>query len=159
MNSLVHGKKYQTGAALVVSLVLLLVMTVLAISTMNTAGLELAMAGNAQYSENAFQLAETGIDINIQNINNGGALPPPGVANCPTVGTIALGAPVAVPALTGTFQIGTGYCGDAPDLSGGSSLGKIQQYHYRTDAQGITQTRGATSLNRQGFFVRGPAGG
>ena len=85
-------------------------------------------------------------------------MPPPGVANCPAVGTIPLGAPVAMPALVGSFQIGTGYCGEAPDLSGGSSLGKIQQYHYRTDAQGITQTRGATSLNRQGFFVRGPAG-
>jgi Tfp pilus assembly protein PilX len=159
MNSELHGKNNQAGAALVVSLVLLLVMTILAISTMNTARLELAMAGNTQYAENAFQLAETGIDINIQNINNGAPLPPPGATNCPAVGTIPLGAPVAMPALVGTFQIGTGYCGDAPDLSGGSSLGKIQQYHYRTDAQGITQTRGATSLNRQGFFIRGPAGG
>jgi Tfp pilus assembly protein PilX len=158
MNHVTINHSRQTGAALIVSLVLLLVLTVLAISTMNTAGLELAMAGNTQYSENAFQLAETGIDINIQNINNGAVLPAPGVANCPAVGTIALGAPVPMPALAGSFQIGTGYCGEAPDLSGGSSLGKIQQYHYRTDAQGITQTRGATSLNRQGFFVLGPAG-
>jgi Tfp pilus assembly protein PilX len=158
MNNATIDNNRQTGAALVVSLVLLLVMTILAISTMNTAGLELAMAGNTQYSENAFQLAETGIDISIQNINNGTPVPAPGAANCPTVGTIALGAPVAMPALSGSFQIGTGYCGEAPDFSGGSSLGKIQQYHYRTDAQGITQTRGATSLNRQGFFIRGPAG-
>jgi Tfp pilus assembly protein PilX len=158
MNRVNQRNRYQSGAALVVSLVLLLVLTVLAISTMNTASVELAMAGNAQYSENAFQLAETGIDINIQTINNGAALPAPGIPNCPAVGTIPMGAPVAVAVLSGSFQTGTGYCGEAPDLSGGSSLGKIQQYHYRTDAQGLTQTRGATSLNRQGFFVRGPAG-
>lgn len=158
MQIMTHNRTHQNGAALVVSLVLLLVLTVLAISTMNTASFELAMAGNTQYSQNAFQLAETGIDTNIQNINNGAAVPAPGVTNCPVVGTIALGAPVAIAVLSGSFQIGTGYCGEAPDLSGGSSLGKINQYHYRTDAQGLTQTRGATSLNRQGFFVRGPAG-
>lgn len=47
------------GAALIVGLVLLTVMTVLAVSTMSTANLELLMAGNTQYKENAFQLAES----------------------------------------------------------------------------------------------------
>ncbi len=52
----------QQGAALVVGLVLLLVLTVLGVSGMNTATLEWTMATNDQYSENAFQAAETGID-------------------------------------------------------------------------------------------------
>ncbi len=52
----------QDGAALVVGLVLLVVITVLAISGMNTATTELAMARNDQNYENAFQAAETGLE-------------------------------------------------------------------------------------------------
>ena len=52
----------QQGAALVVGLVLLVVITVLAISGMNTATTELAMARNDMNYENAFQAAETGLE-------------------------------------------------------------------------------------------------
>jgi len=52
----------QNGAALVVGLVLLVVITVLAISGMNTATTELAIARNNQNYESAFQAAETGLE-------------------------------------------------------------------------------------------------
>ncbi|MDH3805277.1 MAG: PilX N-terminal domain-containing pilus assembly protein, partial [Gammaproteobacteria bacterium] len=52
----------QQGAALVVGLILMVVITVLAISGMNTATTELAMARNDQNYEYAFQAAETGIE-------------------------------------------------------------------------------------------------
>lgn len=52
----------QHGAALIVGLVLLVVITILAISGMNTATTELAMARNDQNYENAFQAAETGLE-------------------------------------------------------------------------------------------------
>ena len=52
----------QDGAALVVGLILLVVITVLAVSGMNTATTELAMARNDQNYENAFQAAETGLE-------------------------------------------------------------------------------------------------
>ena len=52
----------QQGAALVVGLILLVVITILAISGMNTATTELAMARNDQNYENAFQAAETGLE-------------------------------------------------------------------------------------------------
>ncbi len=52
----------QQGAALVVGLVLLVVITVLAISGMNTATTALAMARNDMNYENAFQAAETGLE-------------------------------------------------------------------------------------------------
>ncbi len=52
----------QDGAALVVSLILMVVITVLAISGMNTATTELAMARNDQNYESAFQAAETGLE-------------------------------------------------------------------------------------------------
>lgn len=52
----------QRGAALVVGLLLLVVITVLAVSGMNTATTELAMARNDQTYENVFQAAETGLE-------------------------------------------------------------------------------------------------
>ena len=61
MNTLTLNNK-QHGAALVVGLILLVVITVLAISGMNTATTELAMARNDQNYENAFQAAETGLE-------------------------------------------------------------------------------------------------
>jgi len=58
----IASKRTQSGAALVVGMLLLLVLTLLAISGMNTASLELAMAGNMQYHESAFQAAESGVE-------------------------------------------------------------------------------------------------
>lgn len=55
----------QNGAALVVGLILMVVVTILAISGMNTATTELAMARNDQAYENAFQAAETGLETAI----------------------------------------------------------------------------------------------
>ena len=54
-------QKKQSGAALVIGLVLLLVLTLLAVSGMNTATLEVQMAGNSQFAENAFQAASAAI--------------------------------------------------------------------------------------------------
>ena len=52
----------QQGAALVIGLILLVVVTVLAISGMTTATTELAMARNDQVTENSFQAAENGLE-------------------------------------------------------------------------------------------------
>ena len=55
-------RSHQSGAALVIGLLLLVVITVLAVSGMNTATTELAIARNDQGYENAFQAAETGLE-------------------------------------------------------------------------------------------------
>jgi type IV pilus assembly protein PilX len=57
----------QTGATLIVGLVLLLVLTVVGVSGMNTATMEITMAANTQFQQDAFQQAEDGIDIMIAN--------------------------------------------------------------------------------------------
>ena len=57
----ITSRQKQQGAALVVGLMLLVVITVLAISGMNTATTELALVRNDQAYEDAFQAAETGL--------------------------------------------------------------------------------------------------
>jgi hypothetical protein len=57
----VNARGSQTGAALVVALILLVALSLMAIASMNTASLDLIMAGNEQYGSRAFVAAETGI--------------------------------------------------------------------------------------------------
>ena len=59
---ILNYRNNQSGAALVVSLVLLVVISVLAISSINSATTELAMARNDMVYERAFQAAETGLE-------------------------------------------------------------------------------------------------
>lgn len=62
MNQPIKPHHGQRGAVLVISLLLLVVITTLAVSGMNTATTELAMARNDQNYEFAFQAAETGLE-------------------------------------------------------------------------------------------------
>ncbi len=64
----VHGR--QRGAVLIVSLVLLVILTLLGVSMMNTTKLEERMASNTQEASQAFQGAETGLSQGYNNDNS-----------------------------------------------------------------------------------------
>lgn len=61
--------KNQQGATLIVALILLLVMSIIAITSMSTSVLEEKMAVNLQNYVNVFQVAESGIDQSINDIS------------------------------------------------------------------------------------------
>ena len=146
-----HAAKTQQGAILVVSLVMLLILTVLGISTMNTASLELNMAGNERFSENAFQAAETGIDQTINGFNNG--VPTPNTVNAgitPPFGPAQL----VDPGNPESFRLTLTYLGETLDMTGGFSVNKFSQQHFEIESQGIAPPR-ARSWHHQGFFTRG----
>lgn len=141
----------QDGAALVVGLVLLVVITVLAISGINTATTELAMARNDQNYENAFQAAETGLEnalaqgsFNtlantnlVYNIN----------ANDTVTSIIIFEDSTLVPDRAFSLGVGSG----------------IAAYHFnviataqsKRDAGGTTD-RDASAVHSQSFYVVGP---
>ncbi|MCH8335556.1 MAG: pilus assembly PilX N-terminal domain-containing protein [Proteobacteria bacterium] len=145
----VPGK--QNGAVLVTSLVLLVIITVLAISGMNTATTELAMARNDQSYENAFQAAETGletalaqgrfntlIDVNLtQNVN----------ANDSVTAVIKFEDTTLVPDRAFSMGVGSG----------------IAAYHFiavatakSESAPGTPTDRDAFAEHSQAFYVVGP---
>ncbi len=139
------------GAALVVGLVLLVVITVLAISGMNTATTELAMARNDQNYENAFQAAETGLENSLAQgrFNT--------LANTNIVQEIN-----AHETVTSTiiFEDST----PGPDRAFSLGVGSgIAAYHFnviataesRRDAGGTTD-RDASAVHSQAFYVVGP---
>ena len=145
-----HRRPYQPkgserGAALVIGLLLLLVLTLLAVSGMNSASLEFVMAGNEQYRTNAFQAAEAGVEqaFAVGTFN-------PGTAPAPVTG-----------ASTATdswrFSIISPLGGSAMGGSPGDSWASFATYHFEIQATGAS-TRGSNAADWQGVWMRAPAG-
>jgi len=141
----------QSGAALVVGLILLVVVTVLAISGMNTATTELAMARNDRNYENAFQAAETGLE---EAIARGGfstsvivEFESEPTANESVDTVIEFEDSTLVPDRAFSLGVGSG----------------IAAYHFLVTATaeslrdtGGSTTRDASAIHTQSFYVVGP---
>lgn len=139
----------QRGAVLVAGLIILMVLTVLGVSSINTATLELTMAGNAQAHQEAFQAAETGIDISMAR-RDFNTLTPAVVDPMP----LDVGSSYYTEA-TSTFMENTPVPGAA--FSMGVSTGSVQAFHYDIVARG-TGPRNASSVHNQSFYIVGPGG-
>ena len=143
-----YRKMYrQRGAVLIISLVLLMVLTILAISTMRTASLGLLMAGNTQYRQNAWQLAQAGIDTMLR------AGDPVTASDCDTA---VPDAPVAVDELGGSYTTMVCYRGES--ITPGNSITRVPTFNYEVHADGTTEQRGARARLVQGFAVTGASG-
>lgn len=138
----------QRGAALVIGLLLLLVITLLAVSGMNSSSLELAMAGNTQYHQNAFQAAETGIAQMLVT----GTFNPSGGAVGPATADI----PDSETGDTYTTTIRPQLSGSAQPALWGSSWDSFSTYHFEIESRG-TSARNAQATNVQGLAVIAPA--
>jgi len=141
----------QQGAALMVGLMLLVVITVLAISGMNTATTELAMARNDQAYEDAFQAAETGIATALSQ------------GQFVTTGSTALAQTISSHqsiATTIQFEDSTLVPDKAFSLGVGSG---ISAYHFIATSQaefqrdpGNVTDRDSSATHTQAFYVVGP---
>ncbi len=129
---------HQRGAALVVGLVLLLVMTLLGISGLTANTLDLAMSGNTQFSQDAFQAAESAIEAELQM----GPLPDTNVAR--VGGPFSFANNVTATATT-TF-------GATQMPPPGYSLTEFQADHYTITSTG-NSSKNANSLHLQGYYV------
>lgn len=146
------GIRQQQGAALVVGLLLLVVITVLAISGMNTATTELAMARNDQNYENAFQAAETGLE---QALSMGAF----NTAAAGTVPLILINANDSVSA-----DIAYEDSSIVPDRAFSLGVGSgVSAYHFLATSraqservQGSTTDRDSTAVHTQAFYIVGP---
>lgn len=151
-----HGNRCQDGAALIVGLVLLMVLTILAISVMRSATLGLTMAGNTQFRENAFQLAESGVAA-ILHAADEGTLDLSLLPDCPatpppwTAGVLPWSSPVSIGGLGGRYQTRICLDGTTVDMPG-SSIGRFRQLHYRVESRGWTDQRNAEAIHARGFY-------
>jgi type IV pilus assembly protein PilX len=145
MNGLTSNR--QQGAALVVGLVLLVVLTILAVSGVFTSTMELRMVRNSQSQERAFQAAEVAIENALAN---------------PTITTNKaapeIQAPTANPnALDDQYSYTLAFrCSSIPPVSTDPddvfSIGEFSAYHFQVDANG-TGPDNAVAQHTQGFYV------
>ena len=142
-------RKRQQGAALIIGLLLLVVITILAVSGMNTATTELAMARNDQTYENAFQAAETGIENalaqDVFSIAGPVVITPPATTYEVVTATIRYEDSTLVP--DQAFSLGSG--------SG------IAAYHFNATSQAdyiisVGNDRNASAVHTQAFYIVGP---
>ncbi len=148
-------RKQQGGAVLVIGLVLLTVITVLAVSGMNTATTELAMARNHQSSENAFQAAEAGLAVALGQPNYPTAESTILTENLNANDSVSVGI---------DFERETIVTDRAFSLGVGS--GGMAAFHFiaRSEASseragiGNTTDRDATARHTQAFYIIGPQG-
>lgn len=145
MNGMAFNPGRQQGAALVIGLILLLVLTILAVSGVFTSTMELRMVRNNQSQEHAFQAAEVAIEDALAN---------------PVLSTSAPfnQAQINVPNSPGDmYSYGMQFVGQSP-LAGvtGYSIGSaFQSYHFQVDAAGVGPDN-ATAAHTQSFYVVGP---
>jgi type IV pilus assembly protein PilX len=76
MRQLIINSRQQRGAALITSLIILLVLTVLGVSAMSTSSLEELMAGNLRDQNLSFQAAEAALQDGERYIDGWGGTPP-----------------------------------------------------------------------------------
>lgn len=146
--SSVHGMQRvhqrQQGAALVVGLILLVVLTILAVSGMLTSTMELRMVRNTQSQERAFQAAEVAVENALAN---------------PLFNTLVpeIQAPIPNPSSPGDqYEYRLAWtCTTLPGPGYGVGEGGFMAYHFQVDAAG-TGPDSATAQHTQGFFVIGP---
>ncbi|MGQ0429586.1 MAG: pilus assembly PilX family protein [Gammaproteobacteria bacterium] len=136
----------QRGAALVVGLILLVVLTILAVSGVFTSTMELRMARNTQSQERAFQAAEVAVEDALGN---------------PVLSTSTPfnQATTAVPNGDGDqYAYTLQFVGQTPLGTGmtGFSIGSaFQSYHFQVEATG-TGPDNAVAQHTQSFYVIGP---
>ena len=143
----------QRGAALVIGLILLLVLTILAVSGVVTSTFELRMVANQQQQERAFQAAEVAVERALTT----------NIASTSTVTTVARteidpGAPD-----TEEFEYQLRPVGEftppasAPTGAVSAGVG-LSAFHFEVTADGYAPG-GAESEHTQGFYVIVNTGG
>ncbi len=161
--NVLRAPRRERGAALVVGMILLLVLTVLGISGMITAALELQMAGNTQFQERAFQAAEQGIEavVTDPNLSTNWTMANMTNSGSSTYAAQNKQANVGSPA-TDQYNTQTYYdtaAGATAVPGGGYSLGTgLEAYHFVTQSVGQS-ARGSRDMHTQSFYLLGPSGG
>jgi Tfp pilus assembly protein PilX len=145
---------------LTVVLVLLLLIAIVGAAGLGTARLGLSLAGNAQAREQAFQLAQAGIDQRLAAYRaDPGALAT--APDCPAAGvaTVPVEATGGIDGVAGGYTTRLCFAGTVSGLITGSSTGQFVTARYELQADARGTGRRARSVLVQGFELLQPAGG
>ena len=150
-------KRAQSGAALIVGLILLMVMTVLGITGMSRAILDMRMADNTRQGQAAFEAAQSAIDTEMLSPNpiafDDAVVPGTEVRRLdPEYAWPAdVDEPLASASAVTVFR-------SEADLAPGSGweAGTMAALHFEVDSDGRSVARSARSQQVAGFYVMAP---
>lgn len=144
-----HLRNKQRGAALVVGLILLVVITLLAVVGMNIANTELASATSEQLRMRAFNAAETGLEQRLQTLGIDATTSSEPVK----AGAVAVENSPVNPddEPTDTYELTTTYWGEGTMLSR-YTVGTFAGFHYSVESTGRSP-RGAVAMHTAGAFI------
>ena len=144
-----NRNKQQRGAALVIGLILLVIITLLAVVGMNLSNAELASATSEQLRLRAFQAAETGVERGLQNLGSVGTgsftpiKDPVTPVDASTINKVT-------GAAQDSYQTERQYRDWSTFIPGNSRT--FNAYHYTIVSTG-TSARNATAVHTQGAFI------
>ena len=154
VNTAIVSRAHQRGAALAVGLLMLVILTVLAITGMSTATMELTMAGNAQQGNRAFEAAASVLESELRRDDIAPLSAPGGLPVIPantgrdyldadgnTVATATAQSSYIANTGTAGWQLGTNHAFSA--------------YHFEARSN-ATASKGAAASQLQGYYVIGP---
>jgi hypothetical protein len=139
----------ESGAALVIALVMLLVLTILAFTGLNTSVTETVMATNEQFRQSAGRAASAGVEAAIGNIG--------AVATTRGAAPVASGWRNLGASPVDQFNTRTQFLGDERNLPQ-SSADKFVGLHFSIESEGRS-ARNARDQQVQGVFVVASTGG
>ncbi|MFQ5469238.1 MAG: PilX N-terminal domain-containing pilus assembly protein [Gammaproteobacteria bacterium] len=137
--------KRQNGSALVISLLILVVMTILGVTSMSSTSLEENMAANSQNSHVAFQAAESAINAAI-------------TANVGFIADTAINPPQAQYSFGSSTISTSSIAYQGTSIKEGASIGKLVSHQFEITGNGLINGAKATRTNIQGVDVTGPGG-
>jgi len=144
---------HQRGAVLIVALVLLTVLTFIAVTALNTSGMEEKMAGNTQESLRAFHTAETGLSRTFADSSMFVLTEDAALLNCPT----GSGTQVVL-SNVGDYLANTTVCTGflmwtAPPRGSGYSASTFSAAHFEMTSVGETVSKASASIHAGAYQI------
>ncbi len=140
----------QRGAALVIGLILLMILTLLGVTGMTTSTLELAMADNMQRGQYAFQAAESALNAEMRAAPSQISLVGDEQRGDVVLADSAYTYNDAGGNAVADVDVDTSYQGHVLFGEGASKV------HFESRGVAASRARGARSAQRMGYFVLAP---
>ncbi len=142
----------QSGAALITALMFLVILTMLALSSMTSTTLEERMAANSAESNRVFQVAETGLSVAFADPRSYS------MRNTETNPYTRESSAIGINTGAATFEYQSVFRQQTePPRQTGYEAGKAAAFHFNLRSE-ATSAAGTTSTLNQGAFQIGPKG-
>ncbi len=161
LSSSFNSCQSQRGAVLAVALILLLVITIVGLSTVQTTGLEEKMAANSQFKNMAFQASETAIEEALddsQYLSNAYTSSVQSTS-WPTKSVATSGASLTVSSEAQFIEVTRGIVEDESGTSISLDSNALLFYNYEIHGTATVNNTGSSNTNVQGAYIKSAAAG